>query len=76
MCFWGERKITKAACKMLVKLTDFLQNVTMNFHHWCLTQENFTKFEMEKFWSPLATGSDFDGLEFIAAMEAKDYPIW
>ena len=48
----------------------------MNFHHWCLTQENFTKFEMEKFWSPLATGSDFDGLEFIAAMEAKDYPIW
>jgi hypothetical protein len=48
----------------------------MNFHHWCLTQENFTKFEMEKFWSPLATGADFDGLEFIAAMEAKDYPIW
>jgi hypothetical protein len=52
------------------------ENVTMNFHHWCLTKENFTKYEMEKNWDLLATGNDTDGLEFIALMESKVYPIW
>jgi len=50
--------------------------VTSNFHHWCLTRENFTKFEMGNFWKPLSVNSDLDGLEFISSMESKDYPFY
>ena len=53
------------------------QNVTINFHRWCLTPENFTKFEaLQNFWNVLSTNKDWDGLEFISLMEAKHYPIW
>ena len=53
------------------------QNVTVNFHRWCLTPENFTKFEaLRNFWNVLSTNKDWDGLEFISLMEAKHYPMW
>jgi len=50
--------------------------VTSNFHHWCLTRENFTLFKMDRFWRPLSTNIDEDGLEFISILEAKNYPIF
>ena len=51
--------------------------MTVNFHKWCLTPENFTKFEaLKNFWNVLSTNKDWDGLEFISLMEAKHYPIW
>ena len=31
---------------------------------------------MDNFWTLLATGNDWNGLEFVAVIEAKDYPIW
>ena len=31
---------------------------------------------MERFWSPLSTNIDEDGLEFISTLEAKNYPIF
>ena len=53
------------------------QKVTLNNHKWCLTPENFTKFEaLGNFWNVLSTNSDWDGLEFISLMEAKRYPMW
>jgi len=53
------------------------QNVTANSHHWCLTMDNFTKFEMNKFWKePLSLNYDEDGFEFISTLEAKDYPFY
>ena len=50
--------------------------MTINFHQWCLTPQNFTKYNMDNFWTLLATGNDRNGLEFVAVIEAKDYPIW
>jgi len=50
--------------------------VTANFHHWCLTPENFTKFELDKFWNILSTNEDSDGVEFISTIEAQDYPFY
>eukprot|EP00092_Neocalanus_flemingeri_P016060 GFUD01017384.1.p1 GENE.GFUD01017384.1~~GFUD01017384.1.p1 ORF type:complete len:323 (+),score=84.53 GFUD01017384.1:84-1052(+) len=50
--------------------------VTINFHHWCLTMENFTKYEMEQFWTPVSVNTDQEELEFLSTMEAKDYPIY
>ena len=31
---------------------------------------------MERFWRPLSTNIDEDGLEFISTLEAKKYPIF
>jgi len=50
--------------------------VTANFHHWCLTPENFTRFELDKFWNILSTNEDSDGVEFISTIEAQDYPFY
>ena len=36
--------------------------LTINFHRWCLTPQNFSKFHMEDFWQMLATGHDLDGV--------------
>ena len=60
--------------EVLVSLTN--KNSTIHFHHWCLTPQNFTKYEMDKFWNILATSHDKNGLEFISLLEAKNYPIW
>ena len=53
------------------------QNVTINFHNWCLTPDNFTKLEtLTDFWSVLSTNYDENGIQFISMMEAKHYPFW
>jgi gamma-glutamyl hydrolase len=60
-------------------VTDILstQNVTVNFHSWCLTPEKFEKSEaLRNFWDVLSTNKDWDGLEFISLIEAKNYPMW
>jgi gamma-glutamyl hydrolase len=72
---WEESKLlAPAAGEVLEQLSSL--PVTLNSHHWCLTMENFTKFEMEKFWRPLSTNIDQEGLEFLSAMESRDYPIY
>ena len=60
-------------------VTDILstEKVTVNFHSYCLTPENFAKSEaLRNFWYVLSTNKDWDDLEFISLMEAKNYPMW
>ena len=53
------------------------ENVTINFHKWCLTPENFSDSEaLSNFWDVLSTNKDWNGLEFISLMESKHYPMW
>lgn len=52
------------------------KNVTYNFHHKCLTKETFVQLNLDKFYRDLAYSVDVNGLEFIAAMEAIDYPFY
>ena len=53
------------------------QNVTINFHQWCLTPENSTKSDpLKGFWDVLSTNYDTNGIQFISMMESKHYPIW
>ena len=53
------------------------QNVTINFHNWCLTPENFTKSDpLTSFWNVLSTNYDTTGVNFISMMESKHYPMW
>jgi len=50
--------------------------VTINFHHWCLTRENFTRYGLDKEWRALSVNTDQEGLEFISAMEHKSLPFF
>ena len=49
---------------MPAETVDIVSNkeVTINFHHWCLTPQNFSAFHMENFWKMLATGKDINQL--------------
>jgi len=72
---WAESDLLGQASEDVI--SDLTQKpVTANFHHWCLTQENFTQFGMDSFWNILSLNTDEEGLEFISTMEAKDYPIF
>ena len=48
------------------------QNVTINFHNWCLTPQNFTKSEpLTSFWDVLSTNYDTTGIHFISMYLAR-----
>jgi len=51
------------------------ERVSINFHHFCLTQTNFTRYGMDKFWEPLSLNWDQYGLEYISTLEAREYPF-
>lgn len=51
------------------------ERITINFHNHCLTPANFTKFGMEKFWSPLSWNWDRHNLEYLSSIEAVNYPF-
>jgi len=51
------------------------ERISINFHHFCLTPENFTRYGMEKFWNPLSVNWDMHGLKYISTIEAKEYPF-
>jgi len=72
---WRESRLFGGAPENIIDQVTEL-NVTVNFHHWCLTRENFTKFEMDKFWNLLSVNSDLDGMEFVSTLEAKNYPFY
>nr|ALS04696.1 gamma-glutamyl hydrolase [Pseudodiaptomus poplesia] len=72
---WEQSKIFREASDGILDSLSS-QNITANFHVWCLTMENFTKFEMDRFWLPITISHDEDGVEFISTMEARDYPFY
>merc|ERR1740128_175472 len=51
------------------------EKVTINFHHFCLTPTNFTKFGINRFWNALSVNRDIYDLEYISTIEAKNYPF-
>jgi len=72
--FVNSRVLKEADSEMLVTLST--EDVTSNFHHWCLTMQNFTKYDMGEFWNVISTNEDMNGMEFISMIEAKDYPVY
>lgn len=51
------------------------ERISINFHHFCLTPDNFTRYGMERFWNPLSVNWDMHGLKYISTIEAKRYPF-
>jgi len=72
---WEMSKLFAGATDQLIQEITTVPT-TANFHHWCLTRENFTMFEMDKFWDILSVNQDWDGTEFVSSMEAKAYPFF
>ncbi|XP_064094173.1 gamma-glutamyl hydrolase-like [Macrobrachium nipponense] len=50
--------------------------ITSNFHKYCLTPKNFSAFGLDKIFRPLAYSADRRGVEYLAAVEAWDYPFF
>jgi len=50
--------------------------LTVNFHHYCTTPQNFTDFKMSENYTMMTTNLDDNGVEFVSTMEHKKYPIF
>ncbi|KAK3883601.1 hypothetical protein Pcinc_012104 [Petrolisthes cinctipes] len=59
-----------------VKTILTMENVTANFHHWCLTRQKFSTSGLSELFNLLATSFDDDGLEFVSLMEHWTLPIF
>ncbi|XP_041924360.1 gamma-glutamyl hydrolase-like isoform X1 [Alosa sapidissima] len=52
------------------------ENITVNFHKWSISMENFTKSEeLRNFYKILSTNTD-GNIEFISTMEAYHFPVY
>ncbi|CAG9812107.1 unnamed protein product [Chironomus riparius] len=52
------------------------EDVTSNFHEFCVTEKNLTTFKIDKDWSVISTNRDWNNLEFISSIEHKAYPFY
>jgi len=52
------------------------QNITINYHQWCLTPANYTSSKLDNYFKVLATNKDFNGVTFISVVEAFKYPFY
>ncbi|GFG38660.1 hypothetical protein Cfor_09243 [Coptotermes formosanus] len=52
------------------------ENVTANFHHFCVTEANLTSAGLDRDWKVTAVNKDSQGLEFVSSFEHKQYPIY
>ncbi|KAB0796136.1 hypothetical protein PPYR_10197 [Photinus pyralis] len=52
------------------------ENVTYNYHQFCVTEKGLKEFGLEKDWVILSTNRDINGLEFISSYESKHYPFY
>lgn len=52
------------------------EKVTANFHHYCVTEDDFKKFGLDQDWTVISTNKDKNGLDFISTVEHKKYPYY
>lgn len=52
------------------------ENVTPNFHRYCLTRKNMAQLNLTRDWRFMTTNEDSDGLEFISSLEHAIYPLY
>lgn len=57
---------------------DILKNqpVTVNFHQFCVDDDNLRSHNLEKDWRVSSYGTDESGIEFIATIEHTRYPFY
>lgn len=52
------------------------ENVTANYHHFCITKEDLHRVNLTDEFHVLSLNHDREGLEFISALEHKQYPFY
>ncbi|XP_069700745.1 gamma-glutamyl hydrolase-like [Periplaneta americana] len=52
------------------------QKVTVNFHHYCVTEKNLTSFGLLREWHILSNNRDSNNLLFISTIEHRTYPFY
>ncbi|XP_051167679.1 gamma-glutamyl hydrolase A-like [Leptopilina boulardi] len=52
------------------------ENVTANYHTYCLTKANFEKVNLTNYLRIMSLNYDKNGLEFISTIEDKKYPFY
>ena len=46
-------------------------------HHWAITLQNFrSNHKWNEYWELIATSKTLDGVEFVAAVQSKQYPYF
>lgn len=52
------------------------EDVTSNFHQFCVTEKNLTDYNLDKFWTVMSVNKDWNGFEFVSSIEHKSYPFY
>ncbi|XP_049777986.1 gamma-glutamyl hydrolase-like isoform X1 [Schistocerca cancellata] len=52
------------------------QNITANYHNFCVTQKNLTEFGLSGQWHVLSVNHDINGVEFISSIQSRLYPFY
>ncbi|KAK4876561.1 hypothetical protein RN001_009067 [Aquatica leii] len=52
------------------------ENVTYNYHQFCVTEKGMKDHGLDKDWKVLSTNKDENGLEFVSSYESKLYPFY
>ncbi|KAK3917519.1 Gamma-glutamyl hydrolase A [Frankliniella fusca] len=68
-------KMYALASKEIIQILSSEQ-VTVNFHRFCLTQENVTRYMGDINWRITTLNKDANGLTFISSMESRKYPFY
>lgn len=51
--------------------------ITVNYHHFCVTPENFTSFGLDQSYKLLSTSYDPEGnVTYVSAVEGIKYPFF
>ncbi|GIY86156.1 gamma-glutamyl hydrolase [Caerostris darwini] len=52
------------------------ENVTIHYHQWCLTPQNYSLSGLDKYFKVLAVNRDSRGMTFVSIIEANKYPYY
>ncbi|XP_053606790.1 gamma-glutamyl hydrolase A-like isoform X1 [Plodia interpunctella] len=52
------------------------ENITVNYHQFCILDKNMEAYNLTKDWRITSHSDDDNGLEFIASVEHRRYPIY
>ncbi|XP_069702027.1 gamma-glutamyl hydrolase-like [Periplaneta americana] len=52
------------------------ENVTANFHHFCLTMETMRRLNLTIDWQFMTFNEDSYGMEYISTLEHRSYPFY
>ncbi|EDW73635.1 uncharacterized protein Dwil_GK16552 [Drosophila willistoni] len=52
------------------------ENVTYNWHKFCYTEEDFSKYGLNESWRVMSVSHDWNNIEFISTVEHRIYPFY